>query len=116
MEKKVKLKRSIINKYLLGSTLPILLAILKEPFVKGIKGKSFPAFNNARQGNSVAFNKQSFEKLGDIQFAFDRCISRYDRFGRRQRINQFKIKPAYTCSRPPPMQVGRNWLQICRRS
>ena len=41
MAQKAKLKRSIINKYLIGSTLPILLAILKEPFVKRIKGKDF---------------------------------------------------------------------------
>ena len=41
MQQKVKLKRSINNKYLIGSTLPILLAILKEPFVKVIKGKDF---------------------------------------------------------------------------
>ncbi len=41
MSSKAKLKRSIINKYLLGSTLPILFAILKEPFLKRIKGKDF---------------------------------------------------------------------------
>ena len=41
MPQKAKLKRSIINKYLLGSTLPILMAILKEPFKKRIKGKDF---------------------------------------------------------------------------
>ena len=41
MPQKVKLKRSIINKYLLGSTLPILFAILKEPFKKRIKGTDF---------------------------------------------------------------------------
>ena len=38
---KAKLKRSIINKYLLGSTWPIIKAILKEPFLKRIKGKDF---------------------------------------------------------------------------
>ena len=41
MAQKAKLKRSIINKYLLGSILPIILATLKEPFIKGIKGKDF---------------------------------------------------------------------------
>ena len=41
MSQKVKLKRSIINRYLLGSALPILIATLKEPFKKGIKGKDF---------------------------------------------------------------------------
>ena len=41
MSKKAKLKRSIINTYLLKSTLQIVLAILKEPFVKGIKGMDF---------------------------------------------------------------------------
>ncbi len=41
MTQKVKLKRSIINKYLLGSMFPICIAILKEPFLKGIRGKDF---------------------------------------------------------------------------
>ena len=41
MSQKAKLKRSIVNKYLLGSTLPIIKATLKEPFVKGIKGRDF---------------------------------------------------------------------------
>ncbi|MEO6732229.1 MAG: DUF1569 domain-containing protein [Ferruginibacter sp.] len=41
MLQKAKLKRSIINRYLLGSTWPIIKATLKEPFVKGIKGKDF---------------------------------------------------------------------------
>lgn len=41
MAQKVKLKRSILNKYLLGSSLPILMATLKEPFKKRIKGKDF---------------------------------------------------------------------------
>ena len=41
MSAKAKLKRSIINKYLLGSILPILIATLKEPFKKRIKGKDF---------------------------------------------------------------------------
>ncbi|MEO8239209.1 MAG: DUF1569 domain-containing protein [Flavobacterium sp.] len=38
---KVKLKRNIINKHLLKSTFPILFATVKQPFVKGIKGKDF---------------------------------------------------------------------------
>ncbi|MEO6611680.1 MAG: DUF1569 domain-containing protein [Chitinophagaceae bacterium] len=41
MSRKAKLKRSIINKYLLKSTLPILIATLKEPFKKRIQGKDF---------------------------------------------------------------------------
>ena len=41
MSQKVKLKRSIINRYLLGSVWPIVKATLKEPFVKRIKGKDF---------------------------------------------------------------------------
>ncbi|ANF52245.1 hypothetical protein A0O34_17725 [Chryseobacterium glaciei] len=38
---KDKVKRSIINRYLLRSVCPIIKATLKEPFVKGIKGKDF---------------------------------------------------------------------------
>ncbi|MEO7584658.1 MAG: DUF1569 domain-containing protein [Ferruginibacter sp.] len=41
MLQKAKLKRSIINRYLLGSTWPIIKATLKEPFMKRIKGKDF---------------------------------------------------------------------------
>jgi hypothetical protein len=41
VSQKVKLKRKIINRYLIGSVWPIIKAILKEPFVKGIKGKDF---------------------------------------------------------------------------
>ncbi len=41
MPRKAKLKRSIINKYLLASTWPIIKATFKELFMKKIKGKNF---------------------------------------------------------------------------
>ena len=41
MLQKAKLKRNIVNRYLLGSVWPIIKATLKEPFVKRIKGKDF---------------------------------------------------------------------------
>ncbi len=41
MPNKTKLKRSIINRYLMGSVWPIIKATLKEPFMKRIKGKDF---------------------------------------------------------------------------
>ena len=41
MSQKVKLKRSIINKYLLASTWPIIKATLKESFMQKIKGRDF---------------------------------------------------------------------------
>jgi hypothetical protein len=41
MLQKAKLKRRIVNRYLLGSVWPIIKATLKEPFVKRIKGKDF---------------------------------------------------------------------------
>jgi hypothetical protein len=41
MSQKAKLKRSIINKYLLASTWPIIKATFKEPFMKKIKGNDF---------------------------------------------------------------------------
>lgn len=41
MTQKVKLRRTIINKYLIESVWPIMTALLKEPFMKSIKGKDF---------------------------------------------------------------------------
>jgi len=41
MTHKAKLKRSIINRYLLRSIWPIIKATWKEPFVKRIKGRNF---------------------------------------------------------------------------
>ncbi|MEO6520841.1 MAG: DUF1569 domain-containing protein [Mucilaginibacter sp.] len=41
MSPKAKLKRNIINRYLIASTWPIIKGTLKEPFVKRIKGRDF---------------------------------------------------------------------------